>query len=71
VVSVRPLDDRDRPWARASLEEIWGSVMVANRGRLQDASILPGFVAEDGGRPVGIATYRPIRHELEFELRLA
>jgi hypothetical protein len=46
-------------------------VTVASRGRLQDASILPGFVAEDGGRPVGIATYRPIRHELEFELRLA
>jgi GNAT superfamily N-acetyltransferase len=32
--------------------------MVASRGRLQDASILPGFVAEDGGRPVGLATYR-------------
>jgi GNAT superfamily N-acetyltransferase len=58
VVSVRPLEDRDRPWARASLEETWGSVMVASRGRLQDASILAGFVAEDGGRPVGLATYR-------------
>jgi ribosomal protein S18 acetylase RimI-like enzyme len=32
--------------------------MVVRRGRLQDASILPGFVAEDGGRPVGLATYR-------------
>jgi GNAT superfamily N-acetyltransferase len=32
--------------------------MVASRGRLQDASILAGFVAEDGGRPVGLATYR-------------
>lgn len=32
--------------------------MVASRGRLQDASLLQGFVAEDGGRPAGLATYR-------------
>ena len=40
--------------------------MVASRGRLQDASILPGFVAEDGGRPVGLATFLVDGHDCEL-----
>jgi GNAT superfamily N-acetyltransferase len=39
--------------------------MVVSRGRLQDASLLPGFVAEDDGRPVGLATYRVDRDDCE------
>jgi ribosomal protein S18 acetylase RimI-like enzyme len=39
------------------LEDAFEDVIVARKGALIDASILPGFVATDGGRPVGLLTY--------------
>ena len=54
---ARPLDDADRGWAAAKLRELWGDIVVS-RGRVHDASELPGFVAEEGGAPVGLLTYR-------------
>jgi GNAT superfamily N-acetyltransferase len=56
-VTVRPLGPADRDWARAKLAELWGGLVVS-RGRVHDPSALPGFVAEEAGEPVGLATYR-------------
>jgi ribosomal protein S18 acetylase RimI-like enzyme len=56
-VTVRPLGPGDGAWARAKLAELWGEFVVS-RGRVHDPSALPGFVAEEGGEPVGLATYR-------------
>lgn len=39
------------------MEDAFGDVTVARKGVLIDASVLPGFVAMDGGRPVGLLTY--------------
>jgi len=36
----------------------WGGGLQARRGEVHDVLALPGFVAEEHGRPVGIATYR-------------
>jgi ribosomal protein S18 acetylase RimI-like enzyme len=47
------------------LEEAFGDATVARKGALIDASVLPGFVATDGGRPVGLLTYRTTRDECE------
>jgi hypothetical protein len=41
MIRVRPIQNADGPW-------------VARR--LRDASVLPGFVATDGGRPLGLLT---------------
>ena len=54
---VRPLGDGDREWARATLRELWGETVVS-RGRVHDASVLPGFVAEEKGERRGLLTYR-------------
>jgi ribosomal protein S18 acetylase RimI-like enzyme len=56
-VTVRPLGDADREWVRAKLRELWGGIVVG-RGAVHDPSALPGFVAEAGGEPVGLLTYR-------------
>jgi len=56
-VTVRPLGDGDRGWVRAKLAELWGDVVVS-RGRVLDATVLPGFIAEEGGEPAGLLTYR-------------
>lgn len=57
MIRVRPTEHGDRPWVVRRLEEAFGDVTVARKGVLADASVLPGFVATDGGRPVGLLTY--------------
>ena len=54
---VRPLGEADREWATGKLRELWGEGVVS-RGRLLDATVLPGFVAEEDGEPAGLLTYR-------------
>jgi GNAT superfamily N-acetyltransferase len=57
-VRARPLEAGDREWADAKLRELWGEVVVS-RGRVHDATVLPGFVADDdAGEPAGLLTYR-------------
>ncbi len=45
--------------------DAFGGVGVARKGVLVDASVLPGFVATDGGRPVGLLTYDVAHGECE------
>jgi ribosomal protein S18 acetylase RimI-like enzyme len=56
-VRVRALGEADREWATGKLRELWGEGVVS-RGRLLDATVLPGFVAEGEGEPAGLLTYR-------------
>ena len=65
VIRVRPIERGDRPWVASLLEGAFGGVTVARKGALIDASVLPGFVATDGGRPVGLLTYETARGECE------
>jgi ribosomal protein S18 acetylase RimI-like enzyme len=44
-------------WKVETLERGWGSTFVARLGELVDAAPLPGFVAQDGDRRVGLLTY--------------
>jgi ribosomal protein S18 acetylase RimI-like enzyme len=54
--STRP---GDRGWIGAAMRSEWGSVAVVSRGRLtEDATELPGVVAELDGRPAGYALLR-------------
>lgn len=55
----------DRGWVESTLRERWGSTRIASRGRLHDAALLPGFVAELGGERAGLLTYRLDGDELE------
>lgn len=48
------------------MDEEFGGPLQARRGELIDVLALPGFVAEQNGRPVGLLTYR--RDEDECEL---
>jgi ribosomal protein S18 acetylase RimI-like enzyme len=65
MIGVRPIERSDRPWVVRRLEDAFGDVIVARKGVLIDASVLPGFVATDGGRPVGLLTYDATHSECE------
>jgi ribosomal protein S18 acetylase RimI-like enzyme len=53
-LTVRPLTDADREWARVWIAEEWGLPVVSPSGVYDDPVAMDGFVAEDGGVPVGL-----------------
>jgi ribosomal protein S18 acetylase RimI-like enzyme len=57
-VSVRPLTEADRPWARRLIAETWGVPVVSPSGVYDDPAAFEGFVADDGGHPVGLLLHR-------------
>ena len=63
-MTVRALADADRPWLRSMVASAWGLPVVSTSGA-HDPSELPGFVAEEAGRPVGAVTYRIADGECE------
>lgn len=65
MIHVRPIEPGDRSWLVRQLEDAFTNVTVARKGALIDASLLPGFVATDGGRLVGLLTYDAAHGECE------
>jgi N-acetylglutamate synthase-like GNAT family acetyltransferase len=57
-VIIRPVGPLDQPWLEAFIAEDWGAAVQVVRGETVYPHRLPGFVAEDGGTVVGVATYR-------------
>ena len=59
AVRVRDLDDRDRPWLRALIEDQWGLPVVTPTGVYADPESHEGVVAEVDGVRAGVATFIP------------
>lgn len=57
MILVRPLRPDDRDWVRDRVAERWGSPTVVAHGVVYEPSSLPGLVAEDDGRAVGLLTF--------------
>lgn len=57
-MTIRSLEERDRPWARGVVREHFGSSRIVTRGVLHETHALPGLVAEGDGIPVGLLQYR-------------
>ncbi|MBI4728198.1 MAG: GNAT family N-acetyltransferase [Acidobacteria bacterium] len=56
-VRLRPFEPRDRDAVAAILTRHFGSPRIVSRGALRDGVQAPGFVAEEGGAPFGLAIY--------------
>jgi ribosomal protein S18 acetylase RimI-like enzyme len=65
MILVRSIERGDRPWVVHRLENAFANVTVVRKGVLIDASVLPGFVATDGGRLVGLLTFNATHGECE------
>lgn len=57
MIHVRPLREDEWGWVRSTIRERWGSDIVVAHGVVYEPAVLPGFVAEDEGGPVGLLTY--------------
>lgn len=65
MITIRELEDVDRPWVSRFLTEEAGSIRVVSRGTLHKADALPGFAAFHNGDPVGLLTYLITKPEPE------
>ena len=63
---IRPYRESDRTWAERLVNQAFGGHLQARRGELIDVLALPGFVADDDGRRLGLLTYRRDRADCEL-----
>jgi GNAT superfamily N-acetyltransferase len=57
MLEVRPLTEKDRPWADQVEADSWGEPRVARLGELLDPTHFPGFVAWLDGERMGLVSY--------------
>jgi len=54
---IRPLAAIDRDWTVSLLKEHWGSTNMITRGKIHKADELPGFIALQDDKAIGLVTY--------------
>lgn len=64
--SIRKLTPEDAPWVQAFWIEHWGSDLMVVHGQTYASAGLPGFVVEEDGQVLGLATYRVENDECEL-----
>lgn len=57
-MTIYPIEEKDREWVKQALVNLWGSEEMVSRGKLIQLNDLPGFIAEEDGRKVGLVTCR-------------
>jgi len=65
-IDIRKVQPADYTVITDLLTDHWGTPLVVSRGKIHDASQLPGFVVFLGNEPVGLATYRLEGQECEL-----
>jgi ribosomal protein S18 acetylase RimI-like enzyme len=63
---IRPLETEDRVWVAGLLQEWWAGQLVVTRGKVHQADELPGLIAVEEEKPVGLITYRIDGKECEI-----
>lgn len=63
---IRPIGPDDRSWIEPVLRRYWASSLIYSKGKLTDASSLPGFAAFDDTDPIGLVTFRIEGDECEI-----
>ena len=63
---IELIKDTDRQWIKKLMIEHWGGETVVSRGRVHYPENLPGFIAWQEDRRVGLATYRLDDEECEL-----
>jgi ribosomal protein S18 acetylase RimI-like enzyme len=66
MLDVRPISNHDYTWIETFLREHWGSTIQVTRGRLHDASRLPGYVAVHDQERAGLIAYRVDGNDCEI-----
>lgn len=55
---IRPIDKNDRDWIVSFLKKTWGNPKIVTRGKIHQADKLPGLIALQKDKPLGLLIYR-------------
>ena len=69
--NIRALTAADYPWVDHVVTEHFASPRVVSRGFLHQAADLPGLIAEEDGRPIGLVQYHLRATSLEVVILIA
>ncbi|HEY0932237.1 MAG TPA: GNAT family N-acetyltransferase, partial [Trebonia sp.] len=56
-VTIRPVEEKDRPTVEWLTAQLWGAAEVAVHDGVFYPAALPGFIAERAGRIAGLVTF--------------
>jgi ribosomal protein S18 acetylase RimI-like enzyme len=65
-ITIRPVNDCDRPMLTWLVAQLWGSEVVAVHGTCLRPAELAGFIAERSRRVTGLLTYQLLGSTLEI-----
>jgi ribosomal protein S18 acetylase RimI-like enzyme len=63
---IKRIKPENQDWINKVLRKEWLSTKVVSRGKLHDASKLPGFIAFQNKKPVGFITYHILGKDCEI-----
>lgn len=66
MIEIQEIEEKDKEWITNLLIDQWGSTNIVSRGKLHDASALPGFIVTVDNKPVGLITYNIEGDECEI-----
>jgi len=64
-IFIRPVDSDDGDWIAQFITERWGAEFVAAHYEVYHCRDLPGFVATEGEKKVGLLTYKIVAGDCE------
>jgi len=64
-IFIRPVDSDDADWIAQFITERWGAEFVAAHYEVYHCRDLPGFVATEGEKKVGLLTYKIVAGDCE------
>jgi N-acetylglutamate synthase-like GNAT family acetyltransferase len=56
-MQVKPLSDTDKAWVLERTELLFSGTFLVSRDTVHDPTKLPGFIADQDGERIGMATY--------------
>lgn len=56
-IHIKTIMPENQDWIDKLLQKEWRSTKVVSRGKLYDANKLPGFIAFQNDKPIGLITY--------------
>jgi ribosomal protein S18 acetylase RimI-like enzyme len=65
-ILIKPLEQNDKEWIKLLLKKSWGSTEIITRGKITNASELPGLKATMSGKNVGLITYKMQENDCEI-----
>lgn len=66
ILDIKPINKNNQEWIVDLLTNHWASPKIVSRGKIYDASKLPGFIAWQENKPIGLLTYCFENNECEI-----